>query len=135
MTSSAIRSALRILFIGLTVTGAPQSAQAQLSIEGDSRNLVVVANNVPLGEVLDQLGQKLRVNVKSNLPRDISMNGRFSGTLDDVLRRLFEGYDFVAARRQVDGSLAIEIIVLGRSNSRSSPAPSRRAPSSFDGLK
>lgn len=113
-----------------------QITHAHLRIEESGGGLVVIADQAPLGDILDQLSERLRINLKSNLPRDVSMSGHFSGTVDEIIRRLFDGYDFVTARRQqMDGVPTIQIIVIGRSNSRPVSTPSRGSPLNFDGLK
>jgi hypothetical protein len=133
---NTIGISVRLIGTAVAVLSTLQLAHAHLRIEESSGHLVVIADEAQLGEILDQLGERLRITLKSNLPRNVSMNGRFSGTLDEIVRRLFDGYDFVTARRrQLDGVPAIDIIVIGRSNLRPAPAPNQRKPPKFDGFK
>jgi hypothetical protein len=83
-------------------------------VEGTRDSLVVQVDQVLLSDVMEALGRKFD-RVKSSLSPDISVNGHFVGSLNFVIRRLLQGYDFVLAMREDSGTERMDIILFGQS--------------------
>ena len=114
-------------------------AFSRLLVEGTSDNIVIEAEGVRLAEVLNAMSSQFHVHLKPTPLAEAGVSGRFAGSLNEVIRQLLVGYDFVVTKQQ-DGSVtSTHVILLGRSKSTAVPSPLRPnqtpGPNRFDGFK
>ena len=123
----------------LAILLSPGRAYSRLLVEGAPDSVVIEAEGVRLNEVLSALGSKFNVHLKPTPLADISVTGRFAGSLNEVIRQLLVGYDFVVKKQRDGGVTSTHVILLGRSNNTAVPSPLRpkQTPGSprFDGFK
>ena len=94
------------------------AAAAEVSVKGTAAALRVEAQQAPLSEVLSALEASLGVRHSSLVALDdVTVGGTYSGTLEDVLRRLLAGLNYVIATREE----AIEVVIVGRSGEAPPP--------------
>ena len=87
------------------------AAATEVSVKGTAAALRVEAQQAPLTKVLAALGESLGVRHSSLIALDdVTVGGTYSGTLEDVLRRLLNGLNYVITTREE----AIEIVIVGR---------------------
>jgi hypothetical protein len=87
------------------------AARCEVRVQGTAQAVRVDARQAPLPEVLSALGTSLGVRHKSLIAVDeVVIGGSYSGTLEDVLRRLLKDVNYVI-RTQQD---AVEILIVGR---------------------
>lgn len=107
------------------LVSSPTVARCEVSVQGTAQAVRVDARQAPLPEVLSALGTSLGVRHKSLIAVDeVIIGGSYSGTLDDVLRRLLKDVNYVI-RTQQD---AVEILIVGRPGDP--PPPVKAAPAS-----
>jgi hypothetical protein len=70
-------------------------AQAETQVEGQPGALSIRATNAPIGEILDALGPGFKVKYRAAPETGRNLSGVYSGTLDQVLWRILDGYDYV----------------------------------------
>jgi hypothetical protein len=115
--------ALLLVLLPLVCCAAP--AQAGVSVEGTAAALRVTAEQAPLSEVMDAIERSLGVRHSSLIALDDrAFGGTYSGTLEDVLRRLLVGLSYMITTR--DG--AIEVVILGRAGAIPSPSMEKAPP-------
>jgi hypothetical protein len=128
---------IHIALLAILLSVGP--AFSRLLVEGTSDNIVIEAEGVRLGEVLNAMSSQFHVHLKPTPLADIGVTGRFAGSLNEVIKQLLAGYDFVVTK-QLDGSVtSTHVILLGRSKNTAVPSPLRPqqtpAPNRFDGFK
>lgn len=121
-----LRGTAAICVASLAILPSVGPAYSRLLVEGAPESVIVEAEGVRLGEVLNALGSKFNVHLKPTPLADIGVTGRFAGSLNEVIRQLLVGYDFVLTK-QVDGGVtSTHVILLGRSNSTAAPSSLRQ---------
>jgi len=85
-----------IIALGLLCV-LPATSRAELRIEGNETALRVIADQAPVGEVLEALKAKFRLRYRA-IDSDRHVSGTISGTLHRVVVRLLDGHDFVVQR-------------------------------------
>jgi hypothetical protein len=115
---------------GITLISSA-SALAKAQVEGAREAVRVAAESSSIEEILAALGAtfELRYRSSTNLAKQLS--GTYQGSLERVVRRVLEGYDFVL--KSENGKL--DVTVLGPRNAAAvmaatSPASTQPAPSS-----
>jgi hypothetical protein len=97
-------------------------AHSEVSVYGTVRAMRIEAQQAPLPEVLSALGASLGVRYSSLIELDeVIVAGTYSGTLEDVLRRMLKGLNYVIRTRDE----AVEISIVGRPDLTHPPASSR----------
>src|SRR3954452_12108568 len=74
---------------------AAERASAGTELEGNSHNLELRVQNVPIGDLLAALADRFKLTYRAppNLTGELS--GRYSGPLNQVLARILDGVDYV----------------------------------------
>lgn len=111
-TSSRVLPWLRALVLAVPalVCGAA-AARCEVSVEGTASALRIKADQAPLSEVLGALEARLGVRHSALIALDdVTVGGTYSGTLEDVLRRLLSGLNYVIEIKQE----AVEIVIVSR---------------------
>jgi hypothetical protein len=115
---------------GLFCLGAGSAAQAAASVQTIADTLVLKTEQVSLKEALDVLASKFAVTYQIPSDLDTRVSGTYTGTLNQVLARLFDGFNYMITRTDE----RTDIIVLGPSGGGTqltpvlpaAPAPSER---------
>lgn len=94
----------------LMMTLAPAAA-AKIEIKGPADAMQLLAEDASLSEVLAALAARFNLNYEPTPELDQQVDGTYSGTVQQVLVRILDGYDYVA-NFSSDG---IEVKVWGRS--------------------
>jgi hypothetical protein len=103
---------LRALLVALPALACcVGAAHCEVSVKGTAAALRVEAQQASLSEVMDAIERGLGVRHSSLIALDdLTVGGTFSGTLEDVLRRLLVGLNYMITTR--DG--AIEVVIVSR---------------------
>jgi hypothetical protein len=102
----------------------PVATRCEVRVDGTAQAVRVEAQQAPLPEVLSALATSLGVRHKSLIPVDeVIIGGRYSGTLDDVLRGVLQGLNYVITTQQD----AVEILIVGRPGDPPPPVVSKPA--------
>jgi hypothetical protein len=115
---------LATLLPGISATGAPTIAAAEVHVEGTVAAVRVTTNKDAIPDVLSAFRAAFNVRYRTAVPLDRNAGSAYSGPLVQVISRLLDGYSYVIAHDQG----TIEIVVLGKrgepSMSVQKPAPS-----------
>ena len=120
--SSAASISLATLFVGLSLYS--MSANAAVSVQGNSASIQVIADKATVSEVLSALGSALRLDYDTMENLDRVIGGTYRGSPNDVLADILRGYNYVI--RTHDGS--IYLIVIGKVGNFPIASPARLAP-------
>ncbi len=100
-----------LVLVLLALACSPDAARAEVSVEGTAAALRVEAQQAPLTEVLEAIERSLGVRHSALIALDgLTVGGTYKGTLEDVLRRLLAGLNYMIATREG----AIEVVILSR---------------------
>jgi hypothetical protein len=87
------------------------ATRCEVSVQGTAQAVRVDAHQARLPEVLSALGTSLGVRHKSLIAVDeVIVGGSYSGTLEDVLRRLLKDLNYVITTQED----TVEIYIVGR---------------------
>jgi hypothetical protein len=112
---------------GLYAQDGPDSAAPQfaadrgarsLRIEGDATAFHVVVQQTTLADVLSAL-ESFDVRYRSSIRLEEVLNGTYAGSIDHVVARLLNGYNFATKQ---DGS-RLEVTIFGKGGEFEVPAP------------
>lgn len=109
---------------------APVSVLAAARVSGDPQAVRIEAQNTSIGEILSALGHEFNMQYNSSANLEKQLSGTYQGSLQRVLTRVLEGYNFIV--RTKDGR--VEVTVLGTRNASgtaaaaATPAPSKSSP-------
>jgi hypothetical protein len=95
------------------------SVRAEVRIAGGPNAVQVETRDAPIEEVLAALGKSFGLHYRSTASLNRRVTGTFEGPLQQVVRRLLEGYDFVLKTNS--GNL--EVVVIGVAKREARPAP------------
>jgi len=102
---------LRALLLVLPPLVCAAPARSEVSVEGTPAALRVKAEQASLLEVLGALEARLGVRHSALIALDdVKFGGTYSGTLEDVLRRLLAGLNYVIKTQEAE----IEVVIVGR---------------------
>lgn len=110
-----LRTWIHASLVGLVLLGLSTSGHAELLMEGSREQVLLKADRVPLANIIAALSGRFNMALKSAVPLDVVVDGRYSGPLTEVLGRLLRSYDFVLSVGKTRDS-PLSIIVLGHSN-------------------
>ena len=114
------------LFAALGATPATSSrAQAEVRVTGNPRALQVEADHASIEEVLAALKSAVGLNYRSAVKLDAPLDGRFSGSLDQLIVKLLSSRDYSFVYRSATGP-ALEIVA-GGSGAATALPPSAEA--------
>ena len=102
----------------LAISSGPAAA-TKIEIEGATDAMQLSAEDAPLGEVLAALAARFNLTYEPAPQLDRQVGGTYSGTLQQVLVRILDGYDYVT-NFSADG---IELKVWGSSQIIQYPRP------------
>lgn len=81
-------------------------------MQGTAAAARVDAREAPLSEVLSALGTSFNVRHEVLTPLDdVIIDGSYSGTLEEVLRRMLTGLNYVIKTRK---GTVVEVVIVGR---------------------
>src|SRR5215510_14786508 len=83
-------------------------AAAEVSVTGDVKALVIEARDASVEEVMAALGSHFGLQYRGTATLERRISGSYRGTLQHVIRRVLDGYDFIM-RTNVDD---VEVTVL-----------------------
>lgn len=102
------------------------TSRADVDVAGTASDLRVTTSQDRAAEVLAVLATRFSVKYRAAVPLDHTLSGTYSGSLEQVLSRLLEGYNYVTKH---DGG-TIEVIVFGKNGERpvavQQPAPASK---------
>ena len=120
-----------LMALGTALVVTPTSLFAGAQVQGSSEAVRIETQNTSIEEVLAALGDAFDLRYRSSTKLAKQLSGTYQGSLQRVVARVLEGYDFIL--RSDKGK--IEITVLGTRNAAPAAAvgsptsnPSKAAP-------
>jgi hypothetical protein len=101
-----------VMALAAILAVAPTSLRADARVQGSAEGVRIETQNTSVEEVLAALGDAFEVRYRSSAKLTKQLTGTYEGSLQRVVARVLEGYDFVL--RTNKGK--IEITVLGVRN-------------------
>ena len=119
---------LRALVIVLLFFSCATSARCEVSVSGTVAAARIDAQQAPLSEVLRALGKNFKVRYDTFIAiEEVIISGTYSGALEEVLRRMLSGLNYVIKIREG----TVEVIIVGfPSNAPPAPPASHASPAS-----
>ena len=111
-----------VLMLATLITA--QSVHAEVRVEGNARTIRIEANQAPVAEVLTALGNTSIVHVRTIEPMDGTIDGVFTGPLEQVLSKLLAEYNYVLRK----GRNSVELLIIGARGTRAIYNAPIRAP-------
>lgn len=102
---------------------APAPLLAAPRVSGSSQAVQIEVQNSSIKDVLSALGRKLDVQFQTFANLDKPLTGTYRGSLQQVLDRLLEGYNFIIRTSQ----RRLEVTVLGAQNEPAVSTPANTA--------
>src|SRR5262245_47947670 len=87
-------TSLWLLAIALAALPA-HSASAEVRVTGEAKAVQVEAQDASVEEVMAALAQNFGLQYRGTATLDRRISGSYRGTLQHVIRRLLDGYDFI----------------------------------------
>jgi hypothetical protein len=103
--------------IGLSLAVAP-GARAEVQVQGAPDALVLDARDASVEDVLEALGTSFGLQHRGADALQRRISGTYRGSLQHVVRRLLDGYNFVLKTDEDD----IEVVVIGGEGSGAATA-------------
>jgi hypothetical protein len=103
----------RALAAGTLLLLLQGDAWAETKVEGTVEALRIETADSPIQEVLASLRDAFKLEYRTSVQLDQSISGTYHGSLQRVLARLLDGYDFILK----NSSEKVELVVLGRKGS------------------
>jgi hypothetical protein len=100
----------RMLVAGSLLLLFQGGAWAETKVEGTAEALRIETSDTPIQEVLASLRDAFKFEYRTSVPLDQPISGAYQGSLQRVLSRILDGYDFILKK----SSGKIELIILGR---------------------
>jgi hypothetical protein len=91
-------------------SGLSSPAAADIRLDGNVRDLHLIATGDSLADVLSRLDVLLAIKCRSAIPLQAEVRGTFSGSLSEVVSRLLDGYNYIIRNERE----LTEIVVFGR---------------------
>jgi hypothetical protein len=108
------------MLAGLVIALGSLPARAGVDVQGTSTSIHVVAHNAKVSEVLRALTERLEgLHCKETTNLDDVISGNYKGSVEDILRRILRGYDYVITTQ----GTAIDLLVVGKSAAAPAIAP------------
>lgn len=77
----------------------PQRGGASLHVQGNSAAVQLDARRTRITDVLSALTAAFGISYRSSIALDKTVDGRYAGSLGQVLTRVLEGYNFVISQQ------------------------------------
>ena len=116
---------MRALIVIFAIALSCMEAFADFVVQGSKERVIITAEHAELNDVINTMSDRFHIHFRSSVPLSLRVDGQVSGTLNYVVSRLLQSYDFVLSTATT-GEVE-EIIILGLKNGqvRSLPAISR----------
>src|SRR5215470_16588022 len=86
--------------VALTLAcGAATPAAAEVNVEGNAAAVRVVTSRDTVADVLSALGTTFNVRYRSATALDAAAQASYSGSVEQVIARLLDGYNYVIKRK------------------------------------
>jgi hypothetical protein len=95
----------------VSVGSLPTSASAEVHVEGSPAAVRVSTSRDTISDVLSALAATFNVRYRTAIPLDAAADATYSGSLQQVISRLLDGYNYML---KTDDSKTSEIVVFGR---------------------
>lgn len=104
-----------------------------LRVQGDAAAVRIDVRRTAIDQVLAKLGADFKMRYRSSIALNEELNGSYAGSLEHVIARLLDGYNYVIRRDHAQ----LEVIVFGQAGERATaavlPAASAPGPAWHDG--
>jgi hypothetical protein len=90
------------------------TAKTETLLTGSRADLRIAITDASVAEVLAALEAKFDVNFRARAPLDHHVSGSYSGSLQSVVSRILNGYDFIIKTEAEH----LEVIVIGVTNQK-----------------
>jgi hypothetical protein len=104
------RIILAILAGAHVYVGSP-IAHAEVTVEGDAQAVRIEAREASVEEVLAALVKAFDLRIRSAAALDRRISGTYQGSLDSVISRVLNGYDYVVKHAPV----SMNVVIVGKS--------------------
>src|SRR5262245_55158646 len=92
------------------------SAAAEVNVTGDSKAVQIEAHDASIEDVMAALGASFGLQYRGTATLDRRITGSYRGTLQHVIRRVLDGYDFIM-KTNVD-DIEVTVLKIGRASCR-----------------
>src|SRR5215468_281494 len=106
------------------------SAAAEVNVTGDSKAVQIEAHDASIEDVMAALGASFGLQYRGTATLDRRITGSYRGTLQHVIRRVLDGYDFIV-KTNVDD---VEVTVVSGGKAGEAKAASAMAPIPTTGI-
>jgi hypothetical protein len=114
-----VRIASAALFICAVLASVQASALgADVHVQGSEDSIRVEARDATSAEILAALAAHFALSYRGATANQI-VSGTFEGPLDEIVKRVLDGYNFVITRR----AGGLEVVVIGRRSDQAVPPP------------
>jgi hypothetical protein len=103
----------RTLAAGTLLLFLQGAAWAETKVQGTAEALRIETSDSPIQEVLASLRDAFQLEYRTSVQLEQSITGTYQGSLQRVLTRVLDGYDFILK----NSSEKTELVVLGRKGS------------------
>jgi hypothetical protein len=121
---AALRQMLLTIGLAALVQTSAQPVSAEIRVSGTADSVLVETREAPVDEVLAALGASFGLRYRATGALDRVVTGTYAGTLQRVVSRLLDGYDY-AVQSSANG---IGVVVFGLANAGKNPAATAGAP-------
>src|ERR1700730_10577994 len=83
------------LILALLIAAVPASVLAEAKVEGNPDAVRVEARDATVDEVLSAIRTAFNLHYRTSTALDLSITGIYEGSLQRVISRVLEGYDFI----------------------------------------
>jgi hypothetical protein len=113
---------LGIAVVAVVLIAAPAPVLAAAQVSGNPQAVRIEAQNTSIADILDALGRDFGVKYTSSADLDRPITGTYEGSLQRVLARVLDGYNFVVKTR--DGRIDLTVLgTPGTAVAATTPAP------------
>jgi hypothetical protein len=98
------------LILASLIAAVPASVLAEAKVEGNPDAVRVEARDATVDEVLSAIGTAFNLHYRASTALDLPITGIYEGSLQRVISRVLEGYDFIV--KSSPGN--IEVVVIKR---------------------
>ena len=91
------------------LAAGPDAVGGEVRVQGNVKSLRIDVSQSQIAEALSELGKGMNVHYKTSIALDRVIDGSYSGTLEQIVSRLLDGYSYWIKRRDT----TIEIVVVG----------------------
>lgn len=116
---------MRALIVILALAISCLEAFADFVVQSSREGVRVTAEQAELSDVIGAINDRFHIRFSSSVPLSRQIDGQVSGTLNHVISRLLQSYDFVLSTSRTGEVEAVIIFGLKSSQARPSPSISR----------